>query len=100
MKHRAKNGDWSKRKRIWNHPLIGVPLFSIYQSYITITKVWNQTDWSHCVEPHESTHLVVEYKTDTGMRYVADYFAIHDQLALRDGKPIQTLFDQHDWEEA
>lgn len=100
MKHRAKNGDWSERKRIRNHPLIGVPLFSIYHGNIVITKVWNQVDWSHCVEPHQSAHQVVEFKTETGMRYICDYYDIEKRVTLRDGKSVKSLFDQYDWSES
>jgi hypothetical protein len=51
MKHRAKNGDWSERKRIWRHPLAGERLFHLYRGYITIRKVWNQREHYEHIDP-------------------------------------------------
>lgn len=88
MKHRAKNGDWAERKRIWRHPLGGERLFHIYRGYITIRKVWNQRVHYEHVEPHDHAYIVYEYVTDTGMRYIEDGYRLMGNCSMADGSNI------------
>lgn len=88
MKHRAKNGDWAERKRIWRHPLLGERLHHVIMGFITIRKVWNQREhWAH-IEPQDRAYLVYEYVTDTGMRYIDDGWHLMGQCQMADGSNI------------
>lgn len=110
MKHRAKNGDWAERKRIWRHPLLGERLHHVVMGFITIKKIWNQREhWAH-VEPHDRAYLVYEYVTDTGMRYIDDGWHLMGQCQMADGSNINEYISrktgeppfvgESDWSEA
>ena len=73
MRHYDKKGNWGTRKRIWRHPLIGKTLFHMPLGYGRITKMWQEISYVHNAEPHCFTTSVIEFTTDTGLRYVMHY---------------------------
>lgn len=73
MKHYDKKGNWSERKRVYGHPLVGPSLFHHPLGYGKISRMWEQHECLVHVEPHDFIKSVIEFTTDTGMRYIMDY---------------------------
>ena len=46
MRHRAKNGDWAERKRVWRHPLLGESLHHVIMGFISEPPFVGESDWS------------------------------------------------------
>lgn len=100
VRHYDKVGNWGVRKRIWRHPLIGPRLFHDPLGFGRITRMWQQMTYHAHVEPHYSTWAVVEFTTDTGLRYVMDYMDFGPNVTDENGKlvkdsPLWDGFDGH-----
>lgn len=60
--------------------------------------MWSQHDYHAHVEPHDFIRSVVEYKTDTGMRYIMDYCDFAPNATDEHGRLIKnsSLWDGFD----
>ena len=98
MKHYNKKGSWSERKRVYGHPLVGPRLFHDPLGFGRISRMWSQHDYHAHVEPHDSIRSVVEYKNETGMRYIMDYCDFAPNATDEHGRLIKdsSLWDGFD----
>lgn len=100
MRHKDKNGNWSKRTRIYAHPLLGKRFHHIYLGYGKITRMWRQHDYMKHVEPHDDISTIIEYTTDRGMRFVTYYWQLAPDMVDDEGKLVKNSklwegFDGH-----
>lgn len=100
MRHYGRKGNWSERRRVYWHPLVGPTLFHHPMGYGRITRMWRQHDHHVHVEPHDSLKSVIEFTTDTGMRYVMDLCDFAPSATDERGKlvkdsPLWDGFDGH-----
>ena len=100
MRHYDKHGNWGMRKRIWRHPVMGPRLFNDPLGFGRVTRMWQQMEYHTNVEPHCTTRAVVEFRTDTGLRYVMDYCDLTPNTTDEKGKLIENSdiwdgFDGH-----